>query len=512
MDKEQVFAALKGGVENKTRRLGLTKYKFCFVAKEAVSFLVSSGIAQSRSEAVRICNVFQNDGLLEHVSKNVAFEDENLYFKFCIKLKQKTAEEILDKVMPSVEVKKRKYRLSTYRNCFVGSELVDQLIVTGITKDRHQANQIGCALAKMGYVERVTGEHDFVDDNYFFRFCRRKETIEPQAESTPATKENRDVPRTFDTVYKRGDKLGEGAFSVVIEAKKRTAPTQSFAIKVVTKSRLSVEDEQALKDEIGVLRELDHDHIIRLFEVFDEPKHYYLVTEHMKGGELFDRIVQKAYYNEKEARDVCKILFQSLDYCHKKNIAHRDLKPENLLLMSNENDRQLKIADFGFAKKAPVPKCLTTQCGTPGYVAPEVLEGVKYGTQADMWSLGVITYILLGGYPPFMEDTQRALFRMIKRGDYQFHPQYWQNVSRGAKGLIKKLLTVNPDERISASQALNDDWILEDDENLANLDLKSTATELQKFQLKKKFKGAVNALIMMNKMESLGAEFHKDLN
>lgn len=172
MDKEQVFAALKGGVENKTRRLGLTKYKFCFVAKEAVSFLVSSGIAQSRSEAVRICNVFQNDGLLEHVSKNVAFEDENLYFKFCIKLKQKTAEEILDKVMPSVEVKKRKYRLSTYRNCFVGSELVDQLIVTGITKDRHQANQIGCALAKMGYVERVNGEHDFVDDNYFFRFCR----------------------------------------------------------------------------------------------------------------------------------------------------------------------------------------------------------------------------------------------------------------------------------------------------------------------------------------------------
>lgn len=245
----------------------------------------------------------------------------------------------------------------------------------------------------------------------------------------------------------------------------------------------------------------------------------------MKGGELFDRIVQKAYYNEKEARDVCKILFQSLDYCHKKKIAHRDLKPENLLLMvstigatnvstfshshllkkiakilfmfliqSNENDRQLKIADFGFAKKAPVPKCLTTQCGTPGYVAPEVLEGVKYGTQADMWSLGVITYILLGGYPPFMEDTQRALFRMIKRGDYQFHPQYWQNVSRGAKGLIKKLLTVNPDERISASQALNDDWILEDDENLANLDLKSTATELQKFQLKKKFKGAVNAV------------------
>lgn len=125
--------------------------------------------------------------------------------------------------------------------------------------------------------------------------------------------------------------LGEGAFSVVKEGSHRQS-SDSFAIKIVTKSKLSKEDEIALKDEIHVLQELQHKHIIRLYDVFDEPQFYYLVTEKMLGGELFDRIVQKSYYNEKEARDVCIILFDAMNYCHKHQVAHRDLKPENLLL------------------------------------------------------------------------------------------------------------------------------------------------------------------------------------
>jgi calcium/calmodulin-dependent protein kinase I len=125
--------------------------------------------------------------------------------------------------------------------------------------------------------------------------------------------------------------LGEGAFSVVKEGANRQTTT-SFAIKIVTKSKLSKEDEVALKDEILVLTELKHKHIIRLYDVFDEAQFYYLVTEKMMGGELFDRIVQKSYYNEKEARDVCKILFDAMLYCHQHKVAHRDLKPENLLL------------------------------------------------------------------------------------------------------------------------------------------------------------------------------------
>lgn len=112
---------------------------------------------------------------------------------------------------------------------------------------------------------------------------------------------------------------------------------------------MTQEDEVALKDEIDILQDLRHDNIIRLYDVFDEPQYYYLVTEKMGGGELFDRIVQKSYYNEKEARDVCKIIFEAIQYCHSNKVAHRDLKPENLLLVG-DNDSDIKIADFGFAK------------------------------------------------------------------------------------------------------------------------------------------------------------------
>jgi len=159
---------------------------------------------------------------------------------------------------------------------------------------------------------------------------------------------------------------------------------------------LTKEDKDALKDEITILKNINHINIITLYEVFDENAYYYLVTEIMLGGELFDRIVTKTFYNEKEARDVCKILFEALHRIHSKGIAHRDLKPENLLLVSKTDDKNIKIADFGFAKKVTGSKCLMTQCGTPGYVAPEILHGVPYGTKSDIWSLGVIIYILLG--------------------------------------------------------------------------------------------------------------------
>ena len=126
-------------------------------------------------------------------------------------------------------------------------------------------------------------------------------------------------------------KLGSGAFSVVKEGSIK-GTGESFAIKIVTKAKLTEEDENALMDEIDVLKEMKHPNIIRLFETFDEKDYYYLVTEKMLGGELFDRIVQKSYYNEKEARDTCVVLFEAMRYCHSKKVAHRDLKPENLLL------------------------------------------------------------------------------------------------------------------------------------------------------------------------------------
>mmetsp|Transcript_32147 Transcript_32147/g.78116 ORF Transcript_32147/g.78116 Transcript_32147/m.78116 type:complete len:364 (+) Transcript_32147:73-1164(+) len=338
-----------------------------------------------------------------------------------------------------------------------------------------------------------------------------KKDKKASSSSKKPTAEDSKSGKGFGELYKLGKQLGEGAFSTVKEGSHQQSK-ESFAIKIVTKSKLSKEDEVALKDEIQVLEELKHKHIIRLYDVFEEPQYYYLVTEKMLGGELFDRIVQKSYYNEKEARDVCLILFDAMKYCHDHKVAHRDLKPENLLLASEDDDSNIKIADFGFAKKVKEPNSLTTQCGTPGYVAPEILEGKSYDTQSDMWSLGVIVYILLGGYPPFIEQNQRELFRKIRKGQYEFHEEYWGQVSDDAKNLIRQLLTVQPSKRYDANGAIKNSWIGADASKLAGQDLGVNLDQFKKFNAKRKFKAAVKTVVAANKLNSLGIDFRTNLD
>jgi len=315
----------------------------------------------------------------------------------------------------------------------------------------------------------------------------------------------------FDELYRLKQVLGQGAFSTVREAKHKNDPFKIYAVKCVERAKLSKEDEEALIDEVGILREFNHEHIICLYDFFQDTKMYYLVLEHMSGGELFDRIVAKAYYNEKEARDVCKILLEAVAYCHSNNVAHRDLKPENLLLVSQSDDNKVKIADFGFAKRVLKPNSLSTQCGTPGYVAPEILQALPYDTKADMWSVGVILYILLGGYPPFIENNQRLLFRKIKKGQYEFHEEYWGSVSKEAKNLISSLLCLDPNTRLSAKEALKNKWILSDAATLEGKDLGANLAEFKKFNAKRKFKAAVKSVIAINKLTSLGLNFEHDL-
>lgn len=148
-----------------------------------------------------------------------------------------------------------------------------------------------------------------------------------------------------------------------------------YAIKVVERAKLKEEDILALKDEVEILGALkDCSHITRLYDFFDEPGTFYLVMEKLCGGELFDRIVQKSYYNEKEARMTCKVLLEAVAFCHDRRVAHRDLKPENLLLLSETDDSSIKLADFGFAKVVNEPMSLKTQCGTPVSFVPSVFD------------------------------------------------------------------------------------------------------------------------------------------
>ncbi|KAJ8598221.1 hypothetical protein CTAYLR_005529 [Chrysophaeum taylorii] len=297
--------------------------------------------------------------------------------------------------------------------------------------------------------------------------------------------------------------LGTGAFSKVLKGAKRMPDGSSglaVAVKCISKTaELKAEDIASLQEEVAVLRSIDHPNIIKLYDFFEEKKMYYMVIELMEGGELFERIVKKTFYNEKEARDLIRILLDALAYLHHRNIVHRDLKPENLLLKSPYNDFDIKLADFGFAKQVN-GKSLDTQCGTPGYVAPEILKGTKYGSEVDMWSCGVIVYILLGGYPPFHDDNHAILYRKIKAADYTFEPQYWEQVSDDAKDLIRKMLVVNPDSRLTADQALRHPWFLVGDHELISRNLTSTLDTMKKFNARRKFRGTVRGVILTNKM------------
>jgi len=328
-------------------------------------------------------------------------------------------------------------------------------------------------------------------------------------ESTPQP--SSESGKRFDELYRLKGVLGTGAFSTVREGYHRSNTEISYAVKCINRKKLSEEDEAALLDEVGILKELKHVHIIRLYDFFEEPSTYYLVMERMRGGELFDRIVAKAYYNEKEARDTCKIVLEAVGYCHENHVAHRDLKPENLLLLSEVDDSAVKIADFGFAKKVYEKNSLKTQCGTPGYVAPEILEGTPYDERSDMWSVGVILYILLGGYPPFIESTQRDLFRKIRRGEYEFHEEYWGTVSSEAKDLISSLLTVDANLRLTAEQALENPWITGDAAKLAKKDLGVNLEKFRNFNAKRKFRAAVSTIMAINKLNSLKEEFFTTL-
>jgi len=156
---------------------------------------------------------------------------------------------------------------------------------------------------------------------------------------------------------------------------------------------------------------MDHPNVVKLVDVFEDERHWCLVMELMEGGELFDQILEKDHFLESEARDLIKSIVDAIDYCHKQGIVHRDIKPENLLLSSKElGIASLKIADFGLARLLSGESLAQTTCGTPGYVAPEVLMQKPYSKECDFWSIGVVAFILLSGSPPFYEEDNFALF------------------------------------------------------------------------------------------------------
>uniref|UniRef100_A0A3B3VUW1 Calcium/calmodulin-dependent protein kinase 1Da n=1 Tax=Poecilia latipinna TaxID=48699 RepID=A0A3B3VUW1_9TELE len=291
-----------------------------------------------------------------------------------------------------------------------------------------------------------------------------------------------------------------GAFSEVVLAQEKLTG-RMFAVKCIPKKALKGK-ESSIENEIAVLRRIKHENIVALEDIYESPDHLYLIMQLVSGGELFDRIVEKGFYTEKDASTLIRQVLDAVNYLHKMGIVHRDLKPENLLYFNPQDESKIMISDFGLSKMEGSGDVMSTACGTPGYVAPEVLAQKPYSKAVDCWSIGVIAYILLCGYPPFYDENDSKLFEQILKADYEFDAPYWDDISDSAKDFISCLMEKDPSKRFTCEQALRHPWIAGDTALCKNIH-ESVSRQIRKNFAKSKWRQAFNATAVVRHMRRL---------
>lgn len=286
---------------------------------------------------------------------------------------------------------------------------------------------------------------------------------QPATTRTPAVAINNDVIITRNDVnpeliYKKVKKLGSGAFGDVWLVKQKDL-NKEFAMKVIHKRTKKASEEREIMNEIKILKTLDHPKILKIIDFYSTSTDYYLITEYCPLGELFHEIEKVSVFEEGPASFIMNQIFRAVSYCHGMNIIHRDLKPENIMISSREENKclQIKIIDFGTAKTFEKGQPENRYVGSSYYVAPEVIQR-KYNEKCDLWSCGVIMYILLTGRPPFEGDDDKEIIQKVKTGKYDTSTPPFPSLSYEAKDLIKKLLEIDVKKRISAVEALNHKW------------------------------------------------------
>ena len=253
--------------------------------------------------------------------------------------------------------------------------------------------------------------------------------------------------------YTLGKTVGKGAYGQVRLAIHK-ATKQTRAVKILPKSKI---DLPALMNEVNILSKLSHPNIMQIYEIFEDKANMYIVSEYCKGGELFDIIEKKGNFTEKDACKIMKQLMSAICYSHQNNIIHKDLKPENILMDKDKDELAIKIIDWGCAETVKTIKRSETADGTIYYIAPEVLHG-EYNEKCDIWSCGVIFYILLCGYPPFDGESDEDIYKAIELGEVDFPEENWSQISQEAKNLIQKMLTLDINKRISALDSMQEPW------------------------------------------------------
>ncbi|KAM4795335.1 peripheral plasma membrane protein CASK isoform 9-T9 [Rhinophrynus dorsalis] len=312
----------------------------------------------------------------------------------------------------------------------------------------------------------------------------------------------------FEDVYELCEVIGKGPFSVVRRCINRETGHQ-FAVKIVDVAKftsspgLSTED---LKREASICHMLKHPHIVELLETYSSDGMLYMVFEFMDGADLCFEIVKRAdagfVYSEAVASHYMRQILEALRYCHDNNIIHRDVKPHCVLLASKENSAPVKLGGFGVAIQLGESGLVAGgRVGTPHFMAPEVVKREPYGKPVDVWGCGVILFILLSGCLPFY-GTKERLFEGIIKGKYKMNPRQWSHISESAKDLVRRMLMLDPAERITVYEALNHPWLKERDRYAYKIHLPETVEQLRKFNARRKLKGAVLAAVSSHKFNS----------
>jgi calcium-dependent protein kinase len=295
--------------------------------------------------------------------------------------------------------------------------------------------------------------------------------------------------------YEIGYQLGSGSYGIVKTCLHKTTG-QERAVKIIEKSK--VKNMAQFRTEVKILQTLDHPNVVKMFEFFEDDINIYLILEKLDGGELFDRVIEKEFFSEKEAAVLIKQILQAINYCHNNGVCHRDLKPENFIFATKNDDADVKIIDFGLSKIFdPTTQgyaLMKTGCGTPYYISPEVLTH-NYNHMCDMWSAGCILYVLLCGYPPFFGEDDREIIEAVRVGEFDYDGEEWEDVSIEAKDLISRLIC-KPEIRLTAAESLKHPWVKTLAKNSKKEKLnKMDMVHLKKFQHHQKMKQAAITFI-----------------
>jgi calcium-dependent protein kinase len=269
---------------------------------------------------------------------------------------------------------------------------------------------------------------------------------------------HRDRPLLSDYTVEHNEVLGRGYAGAVVLCKSKV-DGKKYALKTFSKAKATKQNFELLANEAQVYLTLDHPNIARLVDVYEDKSSVSFVIEHCAGGELYQRLQERKIYAEKDAIEATKQMLRALGYLHSHGVVHRDVKLENFLYASEANDSLLKLIDFGFAKFWDPSTKMTAACGSLAYVSPDVLSREGYTSKCDIWSLGVVVFMLLSGYPPFHGKEEADLISKIKIGKADWLERKWKNVSFAGRDFVKCLLSADPDNRPDAKQAMAHQWL-----------------------------------------------------